>query len=119
MAPLVPRVVKRDDVTLWIQALHSMPLPESLTRGVYFHDHVRPHPFLARHRVPAFDLGRQSFRHPLNCQVDGPARLGPPGIVVMVNVAVLPDLIPTPVNLHHDTALEPLPRLEPVPHFIP
>ena len=97
---------------------YSMPLPDSLALGIELDYHVRPHPVLTRYRVTTFDLRRQVRWHPLDRQIDSTARRGPSRIMVVVRVSVLPHFVPFPIRLHHHTALEPLPRLEPVSRLV-
>ena len=107
VSPLVAEVAVGDDVSFGVQVFVRAPLPDAVAGGVNLHEGVGPH--IAFNRHAALDLGGQVIGDFLHGQVDGAAGLGAAAVVVMVRVAVFPDHVAVPVDLHQHTALKTIP----------
>ena len=107
VSPLVAEVTVGDDVSFGVEVFVRAPLPDAVAGGVDLDEGVGPH--IAFNRQAAFDLGGQIVGDFLHGQVDGAAGLGTAGVVVVVRVAVLPDHVAVPVDLHQHAALETIP----------
>ena len=118
VAPLVPQVVEGDDVAFRVQVLRGMPLPHPIAAAVNFHQDIRPHALGIGPGDAALDRGGLGRVHQFNGHVHGAAFRGPPCVVMMFFVVMLPDHVALPVGLQHYAALEPFPGREPVPHVV-
>ena len=107
VSPLVAEVTVGDDVSFGVEMFVRAPLPDAVAEGVDLDEGVGPH--IAFNRQATLDLGGQIVGNFLHGQVDGAAGLGTAGVVVVVRVAVLPDHVAVPVDLHQHAALETIP----------
>src|SRR4029079_17227521 len=104
VSPFAARFVERDRVCLRIEMLPRTPLPDSLPIAVDFDHRVCPHTVVLRACEPALHSRGELRRYLAEPEVDSPARLRSPCIVVLDGVAVLPDDVPLPVELGHNAA---------------